>query len=276
MSVKLRLNNFFHDATIRKEFDDIKGVRDLEGSPYLGVVNSNLPIEEMRRQLQQILDMSVLSYLIRGWGERAVWDYIKTLDYPYVANYRTIPPSKEDFPSGVLDERILSEIPEIFEVIDELPVEDAAYQLMMIANGLTSHSDVYDRFAIPPFEYGKNVLEKAFEYSEDELTLQGIWGGVRFELPKNPKQLLKIGAVTRTGITHYAWCPWRHPFKFIILMFDVKNDNYIGYCMYFEKSFSFYFFACDDDFVEKNFGEHPALWNVVRLWLEDERTKVHF
>ena len=276
MTEKLRLEDFFHDEKIREEFDDVKHIRALEGSGFLGTVDGKLPTEDMRKQINKILNSSVLAYLIKGRGEREVWDHIKTLTYPHVAKYRHLPHSKDDFPSGLIDDRMFSEIPYAFEAIDDLPIEDAAFQLMMIADGLPSHAEVCEKLDIPQFEFGRHFLDRNFEYSKNELSLRGVCGGVRFELPENPKQLLMLGIASKSDVSNYAWCPWNSRSGFPVLMFDDSSNDYLGYieCLEYGSSLCFDRFECDDDSVERDFGPHPALWNAIEAWLDDENVKI--
>lgn len=274
----LKFTDFFFEKSIRDELYTVKGIVQSEMNGDLGNFDNNLEGNELKENITKTVDGTILGYLIKIRGEEEVWEYLRTLDYPYATQWATRAPDERIFPSRRICSEVIEEVPDVIDTINRLPVKEAANQLEIL-----SRSEFYRKsnhvfpLEAPLFKYGESMLELPFSYSQAELTLQGVWEGVRFELPKTPKQLLLLGAQTGQCVSLFAWDLWRK-YKSAILLFNEANDEYIGYVSYWAKTMHFSFDCLPDlidwDSINKNYSPFGDLFDVLQEWINDSRTEI--
>lgn len=126
------------------------------------------------------------------------------------------------------------------------------------------------------------LSEEPFLYSEAERSIEGVWGGVRFELSKTPKQLLLLGAQFGSSVSRYAWRAWKMPWGEVrwnpVLLFDDATGEFLDnalYALHDSKSLQFeldWGSDCDWEEIEERSG--ISIGDAIIKWLEDDATAI--
>lgn len=200
----IRFTDYFHDEEIRREIYSVDGVVESELLGNLGVYDGSSGEESRSRQIAEMVDSTILSYRIKTRGEREVWDYLRTLLYPYATNWCTSALDRQIFPSHKMGKALMGALPDVVEALDHLSVKDAANQLDFLSKGERRLMGTRFKRSTPSISKIEHLAKKPFSYSSTERSLEGVWGGVRFELPKTPMQLLLLGARFGSPVSRYA------------------------------------------------------------------------
>lgn len=70
----LKFTDYFHDEGVREEIYAVEEIENAEEFGFPGKIEEDFIDDEAERQISQIVNDSILGYLIKTRGERAVWE----------------------------------------------------------------------------------------------------------------------------------------------------------------------------------------------------------
>lgn len=281
----IRFTDYFHDEEVRKDIYSVDGIIESELLGNLGVYDGGLGEEECSARIAELIGSSILGYLIRTRGEREVCDYLRTLDYPYVTNWCSHAPERDIFPSHKTGKMLMEALPDVVEAVGNLSVRDAANQLDLLAQGERRLMRTCFKRSMPSASRIERLAQKPFSYSRAERSLEGVWGGVRFELPKTPKQLLLLGARFGSPVSKYAWrshrLSWERPGPTPVLLFDEETGDFLDNLRYYdryqgrESGFNTELGSTETwEEIEQRLGLSYSIRDAIWEWLKDDNTAV--
>lgn len=218
----LKFTDYFHDEGVRREIYSVEEIENAEEFGFLGKLEKDLIGDEAGRQIAQIVNDSILGYLIKTKGERAVWEYLRTLDYWQIYSEEDSEPEVErSFPVGAMNQGAIEELPEVLDAIGALPIKDAVVQLKILSKRAWGTCGRFRRQA------SFVGFKEPFSYTDEDLALNRSTYGFCFRLPVSPEQLLLIGAQEASLISLFAY--QRNLSSYVVLMFSEHSWDYLGY-----------------------------------------------